>query len=170
MWRTYFPRSRVFGIDIYDKRLHDEHRIATFKGSQADEKVLGDVANHIGDIHIIIDDGSHRNEDVLRTFEFMFPRFHEQGIYVIENAQTSYWAHMGGSSLDLNRPDTTMGFLKSLVDGLNYSEFEERSHDPSYFDRHIVGIHFYHNLVLVQKGKNNEGTNMLVARDWNKPW
>jgi hypothetical protein len=171
MWRTYFPRSRVFGIDIHEKSLHDEHRITTFKGSQADKKFLSQVANHIGEIHIIIDDGSHLNEDVFCTFEFMFPRIHEQGIYVIEDTQTSYWSHMGGSSLEPNRPNTTMGFLKSLADGLNYSEFEQRSNEPSYFDRHIVGIHFYHNLVFVQKGKNNEGSNSpALARDWNKPW
>ena len=33
MWRTYFPRGRIFGIDIHDKRPHDEARIRTFRGS-----------------------------------------------------------------------------------------------------------------------------------------
>jgi len=126
MWRTYFPRSQIFGIDIQDKRIHDEDRITTFKGSQADEEFLSDVVNRIGEIHIVIDDGSHRNEHVLRTFEFLFPRLHQQGIYVVEDTQTSYWSHMGGSSADLNLTSTT--------------------------------------------GRNNEGSNMLTAHAWNKPW
>jgi len=170
MWRTYFPRGRVFGIDVYDKCIHDEDRITTFKGSQVDEEFLSDVVKRIGDIHIIIDDGSHRSEDVLRIFAFLFPRLHDEGIYVIEDTQTSYWPHMGGCSFDLNRLNTTMGFLKTLVDGLNYSEFEERSDAPSYLERHIIAIHFYHNIVFVQKGRNDEGSNMLIANAWNKPW
>ncbi|GAB1543920.1 hypothetical protein NUACC21_65960 [Scytonema sp. NUACC21] len=29
-------------------------------------------------------------------------------------------------------------------------------YSPSYFDKHIVAIHFYHNLVILYKGNNDE--------------
>ncbi|MDQ2695739.1 MAG: hypothetical protein M3Z21_10260, partial [Pseudomonadota bacterium] len=62
MWRTYFPKARVFGIDIYDKSLHDERRIKTFKGSQVDDVFMESVLKETGPIDIVIDDGSHKNE------------------------------------------------------------------------------------------------------------
>ena len=33
-----------------------------------------------------------------------------------------------------------------------------RAAEPSYSDQHVVAVHCYHNLVLVQKGVNAEGT------------
>src|SRR5262245_31572482 len=38
MWRTYFPRARAYGIDVFSKTPHDERRIKTFMGSQVDEQ------------------------------------------------------------------------------------------------------------------------------------
>ncbi|MDQ2694540.1 MAG: class I SAM-dependent methyltransferase, partial [Pseudomonadota bacterium] len=93
----------------------------------------------------------------LHTFKFLFPRINETGFYVIEDTQNSYWRSSGGSSDDLNSPDTSMGFLKQLVDGLNHVEYEKQDYVPNYFDLHIVAMHFYHNIVFIQKGLNNEG-------------
>jgi|ERR1044071_3181138 demethylmacrocin O-methyltransferase len=159
-WRTYFPKSRIYGIDIHDKSLHDERRIKTFRGSQVDEDFLAEVLKTIGRVDIVIDDGSHENEHVLCTFKYLFPRLSENGIYVIEDTQTSYWQSFGGSSDDLHRPDTTMGFLKALVDGLNYAQFEKEAYEPNYYDKHLTAIHFYHNIVFLQKGTNNERRNI----------
>lgn len=170
MWRTYFPKSRIFGLDICDKHVHDEARIKTFRGSQADETFLCEVVREIGDIHIIIDDGSHRNEHVLQTFAFLFPKLSENGIYVVEDIQTSYWPGVGGSSVVFDRPDTSMGFFKKLLDGLNYAEFDRPEYEPTFYDKHITAMHFYHNMIVIQKGRNNEGSNLLSKGEWNRPW
>lgn len=160
MWRTYFPNSHIFGIDIEDKSCHDEHRIKTFKCSQTDSKSLENVLREIGHIDIVIDDGSHINEHIIHTFKFLFPKLSENGIYVIEDLQTSYWPSYGGSSDNLNRSDTAMGFLKQLTDGLNHAEYKLETYEPTYFNKHIVAMHFYHNIVFIQKGLNNEGSNI----------
>jgi hypothetical protein len=55
-----------------------------------------------------------------------------------------------------------MSVLKRLVDGLNHREVPRAADfNPSYFDRHIVALHFYHNVVFVQKGLNDEPSNVL---------
>jgi hypothetical protein len=56
-----------------------------------------------------------------------------------------------------------MNFLKSLTDCLNHKEFIRPGYSPSYFDRNIVAIHFYHNLVLIYKDKNDEESNFLTS-------
>ncbi len=46
-----------------------------------------------------------------------------------------------------------------LIDGLNREEFSERA--PADFDKEIRSLHFFHNLILIYKGRNKEGTNKL---------
>jgi len=55
-----------------------------------------------------------------------------------------------------------MGYFKSLVDGLNYQEFEKPGYKPDYLDLNITSIHFYHNLIVICKGLNNESSNFMV--------
>ncbi len=161
VWRTYFPKSQIYGIDIYDKSCHDERRIKTFQGSQVDDVFLANVISRIGELDIVIDDGSHVNEHALHAFKYLFPRMSEGGLYVIEDTQTSYWPEYGGSTLEKNSPGTTMGFFKQLVDGLNHSEYMIDHYEPSYYDENITGLHFYHNMIFIQKGLNNEASNFL---------
>jgi hypothetical protein len=51
-----------------------------------------------------------------------------------------------------------MALVKDLIDGLNYEEFVDDGYKPTYTDLHVVGIHTYHNLVIIQKGVNAEGS------------
>jgi hypothetical protein len=168
MWKAYFPKSRIFGIDIYDKTHHDEERIKTFRGSQTDTDFLARVVAEIGRVDIIIDDGSHYNDHVITSFKFLFPLLADKGIYVVEDTQTSYWSNVlgvqwGGSS-DLAASHTSMNCFKSLIDGLNYEEFTLDKYVPTYFDKHITAMHFYHNLVFIFKGLNDEGSNIITQR------
>ena len=116
-WKHYFPRSEIFGLDIHDKSGVEEDRIRIFQGNQNDPEVLKEVARKMGGIDIVIDDGSHVNEHLLTSFRTLFPLLETDGIYAIEDTQTSYWPDFGGDSYDLNNPSTVMTFLKGLADG-----------------------------------------------------
>lgn len=161
MWKKFFPFGKIFALDIYDKTSFEEKRIRIFKGSQIDIDFLETVVKEIKTLDIIIDDGSHQNDHVKTTFKFLFPRLKKGGWYVIEDAQTSYWENFGGDSQDLNNPATIMNFFKGLTDSLNYKEIPDPEYVPNYFDKNIVGIHFYHNLIFIQKGDNDEESNIL---------
>lgn len=152
MWRAYFPNGRIYGIDIYDKSAYDERRIKTFRGNQAEPEFLDMVMSAIGTVDIIIDDGSHINEHVIFTFQHLFPSLADGGLYVIEDTQTSYWREAGGNETDRNDPRTTMGYFKSLVDGLNWQEFRGE-YGPTYLDTNVKSIAFYHNLIFIRKGR-----------------
>jgi hypothetical protein len=155
MWKAFFPRGRIFGIDKYDKSIHDEPRIRTFRGSQDDPRFLEEVARTIGRLDVVIDDGSHVNSHVVTTFNVLFPRLAADGIYVIEDLQTAYWPDYGGSE-DPSDESTSIAMVKRLVDGLNWEEFAHRPEAP--FDRLITAVHLYHNLVFIDKGHNEEGS------------
>ena len=162
MWKKYFPYGNIFSIDIYDKSPIQERKIKIFKGSQVDDFFLNSVLKETGELDLIIDDGSHINEHVIQTFKLLFPKLKKGGIYVIEDTQTSYWKSYGGDSMNLNNPNTMMNFFKSLTDGLNHKEIINPAFKENYYDKNIVSIHFYHNLIFIYKGDNNEESNSVV--------
>ncbi|MFN5464660.1 MAG: class I SAM-dependent methyltransferase [Cyanobacteriota bacterium] len=172
VWKAFFPHANIYALDIYDKSYHDESRIKTYMGSQVDETLLKRIVEEAGGFDIIIDDGSHINEHVITTFNLLFPRLNLDGIYVVEDLQTSYWetdafGNDWGGSKDLQAPFTSMNLLKNLVDCLNYQEFMIDHYSPSYFDKHIKAISFYHNIAFIEKGKNEEGGDGLRRlRGW----
>lgn len=163
MWKAYFPKSIIYGLDIFDKAFLEESRIKTFRGSQNDPEFLRHVADEIGGIDIVIDDGSHINEHVITSFRTLFPYLRDDGIYVIEDLQTSYWSHFGGTTEDLHEPITSVSMLKTLVDGLNYQFNPDRS--PLYSDENIVSVHFYPGIAFVFKGKNKREIPEFVLQE-----
>lgn len=163
MWKEFFPHSLIVGIDYYAKTFLMEDRIVTCQGSQDNPDFLRSIHEKYGPFDVIIDDGSHMNRHVLVSFRCLFPLLKVDGIYAIEDTQTSYWTKVfGGSSRNLNDFETTMGFSKGLVDGLNYMEIEQPDYIPSYYDRAISSVHFYHNQVFIYKGGNFEDSNVVI--------
>ncbi|MDP3358902.1 MAG: class I SAM-dependent methyltransferase [Lutibacter sp.] len=161
MWKSYFPFAKIFSLDIYDKSFLQENRIKIYKGSQVDFDFLQMICNEVGLFDLIIDDGSHINEHVIKSFEFLFPKLKIGGIYAIEDTQTSYWENYGGTSNDFNKEGTIYHYFKSLIDSLNNEEFVLDNYEKSYFDKHIISMHFYHNMIFIYKGYNNEPSNYL---------
>lgn len=158
-WKRYFHRGLVFGVDIVDKSPLDSQRLFTRKGDQSDPVFLDALIAETGAPDIVIDDGSHQCAHVIASFRHLFPKLAAGGVYVIEDVQTSYWEHFGGSSSRLTDADTTMGYFKSLVDGVNHSELDpDGTYQPTGFEKQISGVHFFHNLVFVEKSANDEGT------------
>jgi len=156
MWKAWFPRASIYGLDLFDKSALQEPRITIFRGSQADPDCLRRIGDQIGPIDIIIDDGSHVNEHMIISFETLFPYVAEGGIYALEDLCTSYWPAFGGSE-DPACADTAIAMCKRLIDGINWEEFSARQPQP--FDQSITSAHFYRNLCLLYKGKNVQGTN-----------
>lgn len=157
IWKRLFRRAMIFGVDIYDKSPLREGRIHTVQGDQSDPDFLTSLAERIGPIDIVIDDGSHRCADVISAFHALYPHVVPGGLYVIEDLQTSYWPGYGGSAERLDDPATSMGFLKRLLDGLHHRECElPDGHVPDVAARTLVGAHFYHNLAFLEKADNAE--------------
>ncbi|MDE2324399.1 MAG: class I SAM-dependent methyltransferase [Betaproteobacteria bacterium] len=187
-WKRYFPKASIFGIDIADKRALEEDRIRTFQGSQDDPAFLRNVIAEIGRPDIIIDDGSHRNDHVIKSFKLLFPHLNEKhGIYVVEDTHFSYvpnienwrkavpgdtppgWALYGGS-LDLYDRRTMVNYFKRLTDCLSHQEFFHPSYHPNEFDKTIVGVHFYRNQVFVLKGDNTGEGNFFQNNTLRPEW
>jgi len=156
MWKEFFPNARILGVDVEDKTFVNDDRITAYVGSQTDESLITSIIRDFGDVKVVIDDGSHQNAHVRASFAFVFPLLGDRTHYIIEDLQTSYWPRYGGSP-DPGVTHTSIGLAKSLIDDLNYEEYTDESYHPTHVQEHVVGLHFYHNMLFVDKGTNREG-------------
>jgi hypothetical protein len=171
MWKDYFPFGKIYALDLLDKSRLEEPRIRTFQGDQTDPEALMRVTNESGDLDIIIDDGSHRNDHVIRTFELLFPRLKLGGLYFVEDVQTSYWPRYGGSSEDLEKAPTLMNFFKHKADSIHYPELIlDGPREPDIYDKHIIGLHFFRGLIVIEKGDNSRPSTLIADHKAPANW
>jgi hypothetical protein len=83
MWKEYNPELIVHGIDIAPLCTDCEN---VHVGNQSDGIfLLGVLGKIIQPIHYIIDDGSHRHEDIVSSFMHLYPNLVDEGHYFIED-------------------------------------------------------------------------------------
>lgn len=162
MWKEYFPKADIYAIDIVDKTEYAEDRVNILVGSQNDVKFLEDTNKDFGPFDIIIDDGSHMNNDMYISFVTLFPLLKPGGLYVIEDLHACYWPWV--------QKDTTNNFtnvVKQLLDHVNSSGktgCAERKNDykdtvvtqnlmgqMEWWDTQIEFIYMYRSIVFVKK-------------------
>lgn len=114
MWRRYFPKATIVGIDIHHKKVAS-HRICFEHGDQSDPCFLGQVVARHGPFDLIIDDGSHLASDVRASFEHLWDAVKPGGFYVIEDLAVSYSECYGGGPP--GTPGTAAELIKDVVDG-----------------------------------------------------
>jgi hypothetical protein len=69
MWRNYFPRATVYGLDLFEKRLDAGARIVTLQADQADPDALQRALSGCPAFDLIVDDGDHVGEHIIVSFE-----------------------------------------------------------------------------------------------------
>lgn len=157
MWKTYFHRGLIHGLDLFDKTELNEPRLTALTGDQGDPGTLTAIAEKYGPFDIVIDDGSHLNEHILVSFEALFSYVRSGGLYVIEDLQTAYFPRFGGSAGPVASPDTSVGLLKRLLDDLHHREQEPKAdRPPTMTEQNVVGVRVYRNIAFIEKGINGE--------------
>lgn len=83
MFDEYFYNADVVGIELNQRRidLSLTGNCDIIIGDATQEKTFEGIDN----IDVVIDDGSHKLEHQLKTFEILFPRMNKNGIYCIED-------------------------------------------------------------------------------------
>lgn len=118
LWKRYFgPGARIVGVDIDPTcALLEEEQVSVRIGNQGDGRFLESLVQKFGAPDIVIDDGSHFSRDINATFDVLFPAMKNNGVYVVEDLHTSYWAEFGGG---LYRPSTFIERVKGFIDEIH---------------------------------------------------
>ena len=142
MWRDYFPNADLFGIEKYprhepslEKELNE-----IFIGDQEDRTFLKQVSSKAGPFNVIIDDGGHKMNQQITSFEALWPHIKPNGLYVIEDIDTSYREEFGGG---LKKPGTLVEYMKNKID--------EVASGRRTIKTDIKFMHFYEELVFIGK-------------------
>jgi hypothetical protein len=178
IWAKYFTNAKsIIGCDIDEKcreLLFTDPRIAFYVGDANTNEIQEKVLESAPKFDIIIDDGSHRSSDVIRSFCRYYPYLEYDGIYVVEDLHTSYWEDFEGSIFS---PESSMSFLKHIADIVNHehwrnnqarvnflSEFSDYL-QISFTEEDLLSIHsieFVNSLCIVKKRRPDE--NVLGRR------
>ena len=113
VWRDYFPRSKVIGIDIAEKTLAYGPRVTFARADQSSSADLDAVVADHGCPDIVIDDGSHIGDHQIASFISLWPRLPSGGVYVIEDLSTSYEPSFGGA--EPAPKESAIGLLERLL-------------------------------------------------------
>ena len=85
---------------------------------------------HNGPLNIIVDDGSHNPKDQMILFLHLFPSpyFATNGVYVIEDVETSYWPYYfpQANVTEGSADGSPVSIFKSIVDVMNREFFAKR--------------------------------------------
>jgi hypothetical protein len=88
-FRETFKKSTcILGLDIDNrcKTYEDvENNIFIEIGNATDRNFIEQITKKYGSFDIILDDGSHTNKDVIKSFELLFPLLNDNGLYIVED-------------------------------------------------------------------------------------
>ena len=152
MWKEYFPNAEIHGLDINKECMKfNGDRIKIHIGDQSNQTFLDKFGEKNKFFDIIIDDGSHIHDHIIKSFTSLYPYLNNSGYYVIEDVINNY---------------ETTNFFTRYAFGINYYPTNKATVDePGYknFDivncediKNVVGLNFYRHLIFLRKGFNPE--------------
>jgi 23S rRNA U2552 (ribose-2'-O)-methylase RlmE/FtsJ len=88
MNKVFKNNTCIVGVDIDEKckQYEDiENHIYIEIGDATNDKFINEILRKYGTFDIILDDGSHINRDVIKSFELLFPLLNDGGLYIVED-------------------------------------------------------------------------------------
>jgi len=184
LWSRYFAEAkRIVGCDVNPdcgKLAYDDPRIALVVGDANLDETQQRIVSICDTFDVIIDDGSHRSSDIVRSFARWFPRLADGGLYIVEDLHCSYWkAFEGGLHDELS----SIAFLKTLGDVISHEHWglprtrvdELRPFAERYgvaFDEHMLehvhSVELVNSMAFLRKAapaKNALGTRVVAGRE-----
>lgn len=126
-WSLYFRNARVLlGCDIDPKCAelrYEDPRVNVVVGDANVVDTFVAISSFSKQFDIVIDDGSHKSNDVLNSFVNYFPLVKPGGLYVVEDAHCLYMNDFGGGVLN---EFGAYAFFKRLVDVLSFQFWHEQ--------------------------------------------
>lgn len=126
IWSRYFPRARTLtGCDINPRcgaLQYADPRVQVIVGNANEQATFQKIAARSPAFDIIVDDGSHRTNDVISSFLTYFPLLKPGGIFIAEDMHCAYWEEYGGGVLN---DRSSAAFFRRLMDTVNSDHFRE---------------------------------------------
>lgn len=146
LWHDAFPLAKnIIGVDYDQKSITDSFpdNVTALYMDQKNQESINDILALNHEYDIIIDDGCHQNDTLIKCFENFFPKLKMGGVYVAEDIYQSYHPqYKNVSGL------TFIEFIKNKIDDINFLKDVNHLSNPY----NIQSVHFYNEIVFIVKG------------------
>ena len=163
LWKKYFgDKLNLYSVDINPEcKLFEADTTKLYIGSQEDPVFLEKLYAELPEMDIIMDDGGHSMKQQILTFEHLFLKVKEGGVFLVEDTHTSYWHHFGGG---LRKRGSFIEYSKKLIDSLYKSHLTNtKGIRVDNLTDHIKSISFYDSIVVFEKGKRPDPFHIKVG-------
>lgn len=167
-WAQYFHQAELFvGCDI-DPRCgqlrYEDARVKVVVGDACAAPAISQIVELSARYDLVIDDGSHKSDDILNAFINYFPLLSPGGIYVVEDACCLYMNDFDGGLL---HERSAYAFFKRLVDVLSFefwdapvsinqylrTFFDTRQTPAFIVDGWVDSIEFRNSVITIRKAE-----------------
>jgi len=168
---TFKNSTCILGLDIDNrcKNFEDiENNIFIEIGDATDTNFINSITKKYGSFDIILDDGSHINRDVIKSFEILFPLLNDNGIYIVEDTI----CYKSNSHIDYNYPNHLNYFFNYTV-FLNQWRFDSTEGlrdcciDPFKIQKKIDNV-FEYSIDKIEYGCSYIAISKKIRRHWIK--
>lgn len=164
-WEEYFPNAEIIGIDIVNLKHLEKERVHVEQGDQTDPIFLKKINDKYGPFDIIIDDGSHHNDDMKASFECLFPMLKDGGLYIVEDLHACYRGKEYGDDRAF------IHTLKNLIDSVQSSgksqcanvllDKKEDWVKMDWWEKNTEFLHIYRSIVFIKKYSSGSDKTMF---------
>ena len=124
IWAQFFPNAQnLIGCDINPdcaKLTYADSRISVVVGDANTDMTEIAVLSISPQFDVIIDDGSHRSSDIVKSFAKYWPHIIDEGVFVAEDLHCSYWQGFEGGLFDAF---SSINFFKRLADIISHEHW-----------------------------------------------
>ena len=151
MWRNYLgPHARIIGIDINKDCLRfAENGTEIYICDQGEPDLVERLSQKIGQVDIVLDDGSHIPRHQRTTFDILFfENLKENGFYLVEDCHTSYQKRYGGG---YKAKGSFIEFAKDVADQANCWHAGTPQLKQTRYSDWVASVAFYSSVVVFEK-------------------
>ena len=163
LWSNFFGKELLnwTGLDIDPRcealnEILDQTQGKVLVGSQSDPGFLSEVINERGPFDVVIDDGSHRSDDIIAAFKVLSAAVKPGGFYVVEDVHACYWDGFRGDGDFAN----AVSYFQELVHSLNQFAVRHPRVSPGLTSNERIAapsnirrIDFHPSMVVCQMGE-----------------
>jgi hypothetical protein len=167
MWRDYFPKAKIAGIDKDPECLIRPipraepgapvlgKAFPIFIGDQADVAFLCATIKKLGAPTVIIDDGSHNTNDQVISFETLFPFMEPGGFYFVEDV---HWGWEEGGQPNFGKYAHLLTYDVNLHSkrvaqncGNKWAQMGGDVGAMTDYEKTVRSVSYYKSLVVIEK-------------------
>lgn len=170
IWRDAFPNAKyIVGVDINPdcKRYENPSKSIFIEiGDATSPEFIKYLHDKYGTFDIILDDASHKNKDVILSFEQLFPLMNDNGLYIVEDTNV----FKNPAFIDTNYPNHLVYFGKYFP-YLNQWRFDstegirDNCQDPFKIQKKAANI-FEASIDMITYGASFIAINKKIRHHW----